>query len=117
MSVLQNSLDQQRVWAQQQQQQMARLSSLESWKADGVTEAQAQDATTRELIKVKTRTHKMGLKVLAVTSILILLFLYNQVFQNNKRLFWILASFLAVGLLFKFGAMIKEDGGLSFGYY
>lgn len=86
-------------------------------RQQGVLAARTRDQSVREIAKIKTRSTIEGFKVLAVISLLVLMFLYNQVFQNNTRLFWILASVLAVALLVKFGAIVKEDGGLSFGYY
>ena len=98
-------------------QDYAQLAQNDELRRSGVLAARTRDQATREIAKIKTRSTVEGFKVLAVISLLVLMFLYNQVFQNNTRLLWILTSVLAIALLFKFGSIVKEDGGLSFGYY
>ena len=51
-----------------------------------------------------------GLQVLVVISSVILMFLYNSVFKNDKRLFWAFTVVLVILIIYKFVDLMKTDG-------
>lgn len=86
-------------------------------RMQGVIEGRQTDQLTAEMAKTTSYATKQGLIVMVMVGGLILMFLYNQVFQNDKKVFWIMAALLSMALLFRFAQIVKEDGGLAFGYY
>lgn len=109
-------LKQQQAWQNEQRQNRMRLQSLEQAKAKGLTDARAQEASMREIMKVRTRSSWAGLQVLGVVSVVILMFAYNSIFAKNKRLFWMLTAVMVIMLVYKFVDVVREDGGLAIGH-
>ena len=109
-------LQQQQSWAKEQREAQLRLQALDQARIKGVTQAKAEEASVREIMKVRSRSTWAGLKILAVVSLVILMFAYNQVFAQNKQLFWVLTTVLVLMLIYKFVEVIREDGGLAVGH-
>lgn len=116
MSEMANYIRQQQAWADEQQQNMARLQSLDVSRNRGLVQAKTEEASRREIMKVRMRTEWEGLKILAVVSLFILLFLYNNVLASNRRIFWGLTVCLTLALVYKFAEVIREDGPAAIGH-
>ena len=98
------------------QQQYKQQAELNAARIKGITAARANEMTTSQLLKVQSRTTWSGLQVLAVVTFVILLFLYNSVFANDKRMFWVITTLLVCMLIWKFVTIVKQDGGFAIGH-
>lgn len=101
---------------QQQQDFMRQQQANDQSRLAGITAARAKEASTKQLMQVRTRATWAGMQVLAVVSFVILMFLYNSVFAKDKRIFWVITVILIVMLIWKFVQIVKEDGGLAVGH-
>lgn len=97
-------------------QNQMRLQNLEQAKVKGITAAKAEEASTRELMKIRSRATWAGLKIMLVVSLVILFFLYTNVFAQDKRMFWVLTVILIAMLIWKFVEVVREDGALAIGH-
>lgn len=109
-------LQQQQAYTQQQQANQQRLQELDQSRLAGITAAKAREASTKQLMQVRTRATWAGMQVLAVVSFVILMFLYNSVFAKDKRIFWVITVILMVMLIWKYVQIVKDDGGLAVGH-
>jgi hypothetical protein len=101
----------------EQMQQMQQMANADMNRQQGVMAARAHDRAIRELAKTKTVATWEGAKVMAVVTLLVLMFSYNQIFHDDHRLFWTLTGILAIALLVKFAHIVKQDGGVALGFY
>ena len=113
---MQSYLSQQQSFFKQQEENQQRLQALDQSRLDGITAAKAREASTKQLMQVRTRATWAGLKVLAVVSFVILMFLYNSVFANDKRMFWVITVLLMGMLIWKFVEVVRNDGALAIGH-
>lgn len=81
-----------------------------------VESARSEDVSRQEIWKSRTIATWGGIRILAVVTLVVLMFLYSQVFAKDKRIFWIITTILVCMLIYKFVEMVREDGGLAFGY-
>ena len=102
-------------WMQDQQNARQQMQSLDQARLHGITDARAQNASIREITKVQKPVVWGGLQVLVVVSSVILMFLYNSVFKDDKRLFWAFTVVLVVMLIYKFVDLVKTDGAHQVG--
>ena len=100
---------------QQRQQQRQRMQAQDQARLEGITDARAQAASVREIAKVQKPAVWGGLQVLVVVSSVILMFLYNSVFKDDKRLFWVFTVILVVLLIYKFVELVRSDGAHAAG--
>ena len=116
MHSMQAALQQQQAWVNEQAAIQQAAQAREQAKIRGIEQGRAEDATTRQIMKIRTHSMWAGLQVLTVVSFTILLFLYNSVFANDKRIFWVLTSVMVAMLIYKFTQVVREDGGLALGH-
>ena len=106
---------QNKAWMQERQQARQRMQGLDQARLQGITNARAQDASMKEITKVQKPAVWGGLQVLVVVSSVILMFLYNSVFKDDKRLFWVFTVILVVLLIYKFADLVGGIGGHAAG--
>ena len=84
--------------------------AMENARQKGIQNAYAKDTTAQERLRIHSGVTWAGLKIMAFVSFVVLLFLYNEFFRNDSRLFWMIVALLMCALLIRFGRLIKEDG-------
>ena len=102
---------------QMAQERMNAQIAMDTARMDGVMQARQRHQSLKNLSQIKTHASRQGMLILGVITLLVFMFMYSQVFANNKRVFWILTAVLGVAVLFKFAHMVREDGGLTLGLY
>lgn len=95
---------------QQRQQQRLQRQAQDQERLQGIADGRAQMASVREITKIQKPANWGGLQVLVVVSSVILMFLYNSVFKDDKRLFWVFTVVLVVLLIYKFVDLVRNDG-------
>lgn len=113
---MQSALEQQRRIMAQQQAIREKKMNFEQSRQQGIENARMEDATMKEIMKPYARTRWGGIKILTVVTFIILMFSYNTLFAENKRLYWLFTAVLLGMLIYWYYDMIKNDGGLAVGY-